>query len=342
MPTLLVVDEDPRPLRSIGQVVASYLPECRLITANNPEEGLRLATGSPLDGALVAVQAIAPNDVETCKHFRTDPATSRIPLVLILPRDSDPERRGRYLEAGADDFLFTPLDRVALVAKIRSMLRLKAAEDELRHTKEHLQDLVAKRIEALDRLAAGAAHDFNNLLTAVLGNVELAKEALGGSDEAVESLDAIEQAAIEAKRVAQTLLGLAERPPTDERRPGGGRLVLLAQNNRFVRETAAMMLETLGYRVIQAVDGDDLMEGYRRYKDEVDLIVADVDLPKQNGPACLQSLRTQGATTPAVLVADSENPDWHGDSLSDVALLHKPFRMSQLADAVAELLGGRA
>ena len=87
---------------------------------------------------------------EVCRRLKSNPATHFIPVVMVTALDS-PSDRVRGLEAGADDFLTKPVSDVVLIARVRSLTRLKMMTDELRMRAHHV---------ARDRRAgAGAQRD---------------------------------------------------------------------------------------------------------------------------------------------------------------------------------------
>src|SRR6202008_4737048 len=82
------------------------------------------------DLVLLDVQMPGMNGYEVCRHIKGDPKTRLVPVVMItsLDRTSD---RVEALNAGADDYMSKPVERVELVARVRSMLRLKSVYDSL-------------------------------------------------------------------------------------------------------------------------------------------------------------------------------------------------------------------
>jgi two-component system cell cycle response regulator len=69
--------------------------------------------------------------LEVCRRLKSNPATHHIPVVMVTALDQ-PSDKVRGLEAGADDFLTKPISEVALIARVRSLARLKMVTDELR------------------------------------------------------------------------------------------------------------------------------------------------------------------------------------------------------------------
>src|ERR687892_711000 len=68
---------------------------------------------------------------DVCGRLKSNPATHHIPVVMVTALDQ-PSDRVKGLQAGADDFLTKPVSDVALIARVRSLARLKMMTDELR------------------------------------------------------------------------------------------------------------------------------------------------------------------------------------------------------------------
>ncbi len=126
---VLVVDDVPANVKLLeARLSAEYFD---VITAMNGEEALAICDRGECD--LVLLDAMMPviNGFETCRRLKTNPATHHIPVVMVTALDQ-PADRVRGLEAGADDFLTKPICDFALIARVRSLARLKMVTDELR------------------------------------------------------------------------------------------------------------------------------------------------------------------------------------------------------------------
>ena len=110
---------------------------------------------------------------EVCRRIKRDPRTSRIPVIFVTALN-DTTDRVKAIEAGGDDFLTKPHNRLVLGARVRSLLRLKAATDALEHSFRKLRELEKVR----DDLMKMIVHDLKTPLTTVLGTLEM----LGGGD----------------------------------------------------------------------------------------------------------------------------------------------------------------
>ena len=85
---------------------------------------------------------------EVCRRLRTAPDTAHLPIVLLTALDR-PADRVRGLESGADDFLTKPVDEIALIARVRSLTRLKFSIDELRARAAHSAEAGTSPTEVL-------------------------------------------------------------------------------------------------------------------------------------------------------------------------------------------------
>jgi CheY-like chemotaxis protein len=132
----------------------------------------------------------------------------------------------------------------------------------------------------------------------------------------------------------------AEQPSAKVRPAGAGR-VLLADDEEDVRGVVHAMLETLGYEVIEARDGLEAVEIFRRRAAEIDLVILDLVMPRLTGEAALGQMRRIAPAVPAILVSGY---DESGRIREIVAagfggFLQKPFRRQDLGKKVRELLG---
>jgi two-component system cell cycle response regulator len=126
---ILVVDDTPANVKLLADRLNSEY--YNVTTATNGPDALSIARGQPQDLILLDVMMPGMDGFEVCRQLKADGTTAHVPVVLVTAL-SDVQDRVRGLEAGADDFLTKPVHDAALQARIRSLLRLKMAGDELR------------------------------------------------------------------------------------------------------------------------------------------------------------------------------------------------------------------
>jgi len=145
----LLVDDNPDNLFALGQLIAAEMPDAEILTAAAADEAVRLAREKPIDLALIDVRMPQTSGIDLCRQLRADPAVPRFPILLLTAFESDAALRASGLDAGAEDFLSKPVDRVELIARVRVMLRIKRTEGQLRALNADLETLVASRTQAL-------------------------------------------------------------------------------------------------------------------------------------------------------------------------------------------------
>ena len=107
-----------------------------VLTATNGPDAIAICEKGGCDIVLLDVKMPGMDGLEVCRRLRIAPETAHLPIVLLTALDR-PADRVRGLEAGADDFLTKPVDEIALIARVRSLVRLKFSIDELRNRAAH-------------------------------------------------------------------------------------------------------------------------------------------------------------------------------------------------------------
>jgi two-component system cell cycle response regulator len=110
-----------------ARLAAEYF---EVVTANNGPEALDICLSGQCDIVLLDVLMPGMDGIEVCRRLKADPRTVHIPVVMVTALDQ-PADRVAGLEAGADDFLTKPVNDIALVTRVKSLVRLKMLTDEL-------------------------------------------------------------------------------------------------------------------------------------------------------------------------------------------------------------------
>ena len=126
---VLVVDDVPANVKLLeARLSAEYFD---VMTAVNGQEALAICERADCDVVLLDVMMPDMDGFEVCRRIKSGIATHHIPVVIVTALDQ-PSDRVKGLESGADDFLTKPVSDVALIARVRSLSRLKLMTDELR------------------------------------------------------------------------------------------------------------------------------------------------------------------------------------------------------------------
>jgi len=150
-PTILVVDDEPGFRGLLGTLLRSQ--GLQVVTASDGQEALAQFARHQPDLVLLDVEMPLLNGFEVCRRLKQNPETRLTPVVLITGLSAT-EDHIRGIESGADDFLNKPVDRNELLARVRSLLSLKAYTDELDRAESVLFAL-ARSIEGRDPCTEG-------------------------------------------------------------------------------------------------------------------------------------------------------------------------------------------
>src|SRR5262247_486196 len=151
---VLVVDDVPANVKLLeARLSAEYFD---VSTAMSGAEALAICERAQCDIVLLDVMMPEMDGFEVCRRLKSNPVTHHIPVVMVTALDQ-PSDRVRGLEAGADDFLTKPVSDIALLARVRSLVRLKMVTDELR-----MRAVTSKEIgiqdQVVDALAEAGRH----------------------------------------------------------------------------------------------------------------------------------------------------------------------------------------
>jgi adenylate cyclase len=134
---ILIVDDNAANVDILRARLAAHGYE--LVTAADGEEALAAAREHLPDLILLDVMMPKLDGVEVCRRLRADASMPFIPIILVTAR-SDPKDVVAALEAGGDEYLTKPVDHASLVARVKSMLRIKSLHDQVQEQAAQLQE----------------------------------------------------------------------------------------------------------------------------------------------------------------------------------------------------------
>jgi adenylate cyclase len=148
-PRILIADDNAMNLDILQTRLAIHGYD--ILTATDGEAALALACETQPDLILLDVMMPKLDGFEVCRRLRGDPALPFMPIILVTAR-TDPKDVVAGLEAGGDEYLTKPVDQAALVARVKSMLRLKALHDTVQEQAVLLEGRVRDQVGQLERL----------------------------------------------------------------------------------------------------------------------------------------------------------------------------------------------
>jgi len=172
--TILVADDQAPNRELLEELLTPH--GCKVVTVPDGAAALEELTRTRFDLVLLDVMMPHLNGFEVCEKIKNNPDTYLIPVIMITAL-SDKQDRIEGIKAGADDFLTRPLDRTELLARVRSLLKLKQRTDELERAESVLFSL-ARSIEGKDPYTHGHCERLSDYSTRLGEHLGLSEDQL--------------------------------------------------------------------------------------------------------------------------------------------------------------------
>jgi signal transduction histidine kinase len=151
MRKILIVDDLENNLKLLQIILNINLPDHKVITANSGEDAIKIAKKQLPDTILLDIIMLDMNGFDVCEILKKDDRTKHIPIIMVSALFENLEERLRALNVGVDAFITKPFDKSELILQVKSMLRIKHAEDHLKAQNRNLKILNSELILAEEK-----------------------------------------------------------------------------------------------------------------------------------------------------------------------------------------------
>jgi len=166
---VLIVDDDPFNLDLLEQELTEQ--EYIIERANDGQEGLEKVESFLPDVILLDYMMPKMNGIEVVKRLKQDQRFKGIPVVLLTAKGSQKDKV-EGLDAGADDYVAKPFDALELLARVRSMIRIKQMHDALEEWNQTLAHRVRTQVEEIQRMSRLKRYFSPQVAETILGGDE--------------------------------------------------------------------------------------------------------------------------------------------------------------------------
>jgi class 3 adenylate cyclase/CheY-like chemotaxis protein len=159
-PRILIVDDTPANVEILEMRLAAHGYE--ILTAGDGEEALEIIDDQRPDLILLDIMMPKIDGIEVCRRVKADDTLPFIPIILVTSK-ADPKDIVAGLEAGAEEYLTKPVEHTALVARVKSMLRIKELHDKSQEQAARLEEQAAELVELNQGLEQRVADQLTEL-----------------------------------------------------------------------------------------------------------------------------------------------------------------------------------
>jgi CheY-like chemotaxis protein len=137
-PVILIVDDN----RENLELLEAYLEdiECKTIAAYDGPEALEIIKKDKPDLILLDIMMPKMSGFEVCRRVKNDPATTHIPIIMVTALNDFGDMQ-RAVDCGTDDFVSKPVNKLEMLTRVKTMLKLKHLTDKLERTLAYLAEV---------------------------------------------------------------------------------------------------------------------------------------------------------------------------------------------------------
>ena len=171
MAKILAIDDNRDNLIGLKAIISDAFPNADLFTATNGFMGIEIAVANDPDVILLDIFMPEIDGFEVCRRLKQDERVNDIPVVFLTAEKGERGNSIKALEVGAEAFLSKPFEESELIAQIKAMVKIKAANRQKKGENERLANLVAERTRELEQ----SQREMRNLLDELNAEIESRK-----------------------------------------------------------------------------------------------------------------------------------------------------------------------
>jgi len=209
---ILIVDDNKENLNLVAYFLKPQ--NYHIITAMDGLEAMQKVESEKPDIILLDIMLPKMDGFQVCERIKKNPSTKFIPIIMITAL-KELKDKIHSLEVGADDFISKPFENVELLARVKSLLRLKEYHDELMNKNKELEEKNRQLVrlnQFKEDLSHLIVHDMKNPLFVIQGNLQMMSM---GMDEATSAMlkkyvDRIERSSQNLLRMVMNLIDISK------------------------------------------------------------------------------------------------------------------------------------
>jgi len=163
VPTILVVDDEPRNIQVVSNVLKE-IKECHILYATNGQQALQRVEKNEIDLILLDMMMPVLDGLETCKRLKSDSRYSMIPVIFLTAKN-DEESLLKGFDAGAVDYISKPFLRRELIARVMTHLNLSLTQKALASELSDNKELLKQYKEIVDQSSIVTKSDLKGRIT---------------------------------------------------------------------------------------------------------------------------------------------------------------------------------
>ncbi len=212
IPKILIVDDNQDNVDLIAYFLRPQNYDIR--SASDGVEAINQVELDLPDLILLDIRLPRMDGFEVCEKLKKNDRTRFIPIIMITA-SQDVKHKIQSLEAGADDFISQPFENIELVARVKSLLRIKAYQDELNIKNKELEEknkLLVRMDQFKEELSHLIVHDMKNPLFVIQGNLQMLSMTMNapGFEKYKKYVNRIERSSENLLRMVTNLVDIAK------------------------------------------------------------------------------------------------------------------------------------